>query len=430
MEGMPLGIYVSVPFCRTKCSYCNFASDVFSRAIFDRYVERLAADIARAADHATQMGGRFERAVDSVYLGGGTPSLLEPAQLERIFEAVRGNFDVCTNAEITVECAPGTLRPEIIEELGRCGVNRISLGVQSFVDEEARSVARLHTRQIVLDDIERLRAAGISNINIDLIAGLPHQTRETWDVSLDQAIATGVPHVSVYMLEVDEDSRLGRELIAGGTKYHAHFVPDEDLTADLYVHACERLESAGVRQYEISNFAREGFASKHNLKYWTRQPYMGFGVDAHSMLEAEADPYVSLRVHEIPDTAGGSRPCAVTAADLESVRFSTADSLESYLAGSPLQRTPVSLCQAREETFFLGLRLNEGVDLGTVALCFGLLPETRVAISDLTAEGLLTKRENRIALTPRGRLLSNEVFARFMAANETVFHHGGAETRT
>src|SRR5579864_3634133 len=242
MEGMPLGIYVSVPFCRTKCSYCNFASDVFSRAIFDRYVERLAADMARATDNATQMGGRFERAVDSVYLGGGTPSLLEPAQLERIFEAVRGNFNVRANAEITVECAPGTLRPEIIEALVRCGVNRISLGVQSFVDEEARSVARLHTRHIVLDDIARLRAAGISNINIDLIAGLPHQTRESWDVSLDQAIATGVAHVSVYMLEVDEDSRLGRELIAGGTKYHAHFVPDEDLTADLYTRACERLD--------------------------------------------------------------------------------------------------------------------------------------------------------------------------------------------
>ncbi len=430
MEGMPLGIYVSVPFCRTKCSYCNFASDVFSRAIFDRYVERLAADMARATDNATQMGGRFERAVDSVYLGGGTPSLLEPAQLDRIFEAVRGNFNVRANTEITVECAPGTLTPEIIEALVRCGVNRISLGVQSFVDEEARSVARLHTRQIVLDDIARLRATGISNTNIDLIAGLPHQTRESWDVSLDQAIATGVPHVSVYMLEVDEDSRLGRELIAGGTKYHAHFVPDEDLTADLYVHACDRLESAGVRQYEISNFARPGFASKHNLKYWTRQPYMGFGVDAHSMLEAEADPYVSLRAHEMADTAGGSRPCAVTAADVESVRFSTSDSLESYLAGSPLQRTPVSLCQAREETFFLGLRLNEGVDLGTVALRFGLAPETRAVISDLIAEGLLTKRENRIALTPRGRLLSNEVFARFMASNETVLHHGGAETRT
>ena len=166
------------------------------------------------------------------------------------------------------------------------GVNRVSLGVQSFVDQEAASVGRLHKREIVLDDIARLRAAGIANINVDLIAGLPHQTRESWEQSLDELIATGVPHASVYMLEVDEDSRLGRELIAGGQKYHAHFVPDDDLTAEFYEVACERLNAAGIEQYEISNFARAGYESRHNLKYWTRQPYLGFGVDAHSMLRS------------------------------------------------------------------------------------------------------------------------------------------------
>lgn len=421
---MPLGIYISVPFCRTKCSYCNFASDVFSRAIFDRYVRRLEADMAGAAQAAQQVGGRFERAVDSVYLGGGTPSLLEPGQLQRIFEAVRRNFDVAAGAEITVECAPGTLKPEIVETLKRCGVNRVSLGVQSFVDEEAAAVARLHTRQVILDDIARLRAAGISNINVDLIAGLPHQTRSSWDLSLDEAIAAGVPHVSVYMLEVDEDSRLGRELIAGGTKYHAHFVPDEDLTADLYTHACERLESAGIPQYEISNFAREGFASRHNLKYWTRQPYMGFGVDAHSMLDAGVDPYLLLRTHQAEERAGGSRPCALSAADLEAVRFSTSDSLDQYLNGAPLQRTPVSLGEAREEAFFLGLRLNEGLDLGNIALLFGLDDATNAVISELLSAGLLAKKGSRICLTPRGRLLSNEVFARFIGASETLIQHG------
>ena len=167
-------------------------------------------------------------------------------------------------------------------------MNRVSLGVQSFIDKEASSVARLHTREITLDDIARLRTAGIENISVDLIAGLPHQTRESWEDSLSETIATGVPHVSVYMLEVDEDSRLGRELIAGGTKYHAHFVPDDDLTADLYERAVERLNGAGIRQYEISNFARAGLESQHNLKYWTRQPYLGFGVDAHSMLLASS----------------------------------------------------------------------------------------------------------------------------------------------
>src|SRR5262249_39249161 len=152
---------------------------------------------------------------------------------------------------------------------------------------EAAAVGRLHKRATTLEDIARLRACGIANINLDLIAGLPHQTAESWRFSLVQTIGTGAPHVSVYMLEVDEDSRVGRELIAGGTKYHAHFVPEEDAVADFYVQACEELDAAGIRQYEISNFAREGFESQHNLKYWTRQPYMGFGVDAHSMLVAE-----------------------------------------------------------------------------------------------------------------------------------------------
>ena len=289
---MSLGIYISVPFCRTKCSFCNFASGVFSRALFDKYVIQVSSDIAAAEATAHQLGGVLERQVDSIYLGGGTPSVLAPDQLEHLFQNVRQNFDVDPGAEITVECAPGTITDDVVQTLLRCGVNRISLGVQSFVDKESSSVGRLHTRQITLEDIARLRAAGIGNIGIDLIAGLPHQTEESWNFSLGETLATGVPHVSVYMLEVDEDSRLGNELLAGGSRYHAHFVPDDDLTADLYLAACERLERGGVKQYEISNFAREvthGIGlrdSRHNLKYWTRQPYLGFGVDAHSMLAA------------------------------------------------------------------------------------------------------------------------------------------------
>src|ERR1700731_839025 len=270
---MPLGVYISVPFCRTKCSYCNFASGVFSRAVFDRYVDRVCADIEKAPQVAREMGGQMERAVDSIYLGGGTPTVLEPGQLERIFSAVRSQFEVSPGAEITVEGAPGTLTPAMLEGLLRCGVNRVSLGVQSFVDQEAAAVGRQHDRKKVLEDITRLRSAGIGNINIDLIAGLPHQTAASWEFSLEETIATSAPHVSVYMLEVDEDSRLGRELLAGGTRYHAHFVPDEEAVSDFYLTACQRLGAAGIKQYEISNFAREGFESKHNFKYWMRQPY-------------------------------------------------------------------------------------------------------------------------------------------------------------
>src|SRR5947209_8727542 len=213
MTTVPLGVYISVPFCRTKCSYCNFASDVFSKAVFERYVDRVCADIGNGNQTAEQMGGRFDREVDSIYLGGGTPTVLSSAQLRRIFDAVRSRFTVMAGAEITVECAPGTLTAEMLDTLLLCGVNRVSLGVQSFVDEEAASVGRLHKRDTTLDDISRLRAAGITNINIDLIAGLPHQTADSWKKSLQGTITSGGPHVSVYMLEVDEDSRLGRELI-------------------------------------------------------------------------------------------------------------------------------------------------------------------------------------------------------------------------
>jgi oxygen-independent coproporphyrinogen-3 oxidase len=394
---VPLGVYISVPFCRTKCSYCNFASDVFSRVVFERYVDRVCADIVNAPQVAAGMGGQMERAVDSIYLGGGTPTVLDTGQLERIFAAVRRQFEVSSAAEITVECAPGTLTSAMLESLLRCGVNRVSLGVQSFVDEEAAAVGRLHKRATVLEDIARLRAWGIANINIDLIAGLPHQTAESWEFSLTETIATGAPHVSVYMLEVDEDSRLGREVIAGGTRYHAHFVPDEEAVADFYVTACERLQAAGITQYEISNFARDGFESRHNLKYWARLPYFGFGVDAHSMLRAATS-------------------------DLDAVRFAPADSLERYVSAAGLQRTPVSRSAALEESFFLGLRLNRGVNMRELSSKFGdeAVAAARAAIAELVQDGLMEQRGDFVCLTARGRLLSNEVFERFIVADEIV----------
>jgi oxygen-independent coproporphyrinogen-3 oxidase len=415
---MALGIYVSVPFCRTKCSYCNFASDVFSRTVFERYLDRVVADIEGAAGTADSMGCEFERDVDSIYLGGGTPTVLDSQQLERIFVTVRQNFCLRPDLELTVECAPGTLSESVLETLARCGVNRVSLGVQSFVDQESATVGRLHKRSTVLDDIARLRSAGIANINIDLIAGLPHQTQESWDLSLNETIDSGAPHASVYMLEIDDESRLGRELIAGGTRYHAHFVPDEDLTADLYLTACERLNASGVKQYEISNFARTGCESKHNLKYWTRQPYLGFGVDAHSMLYASADAYALLNGPEQGTQSGGTRPCEASVRDLEAVRFSTADSLDRYAAGAPLARMPVSRSAAIEEKFFLGLRLIRGVDLLQVAAEFGRdAVETLMSeIDTLVQDGLLERDGSFIRLTPRGRLLSNEVFGRFLSA--------------
>jgi len=415
-----------VPFCRTKCSFCNFASGVFSRRLFDRYVAQVCAEIEGAERIVEELGGDFERGVDSIYLGGGTPSVLAPDQLERLFRAIRENFEVARSAETTVECAPGTITDEVLRALVRSGVNRVSLGVQSFVDKECSSVGRLHTRSITLADIARLRAVGIGNVSLDLIAGLPHQTEESWNFSLSETLATGVPHVSVYMLEVDENSRLGNELLAGGGRYHAHFVPDDDLTADLYLAACERLEKGGVQQYEISNFARpvthgSGLHdSRHNLKYWTRQPYLGFGVDAHSMLIANEE---------------------LRAEGVQAVRFAAPDSLEGYSAAvnelDPVaaraeqlraSRTLVDAQAALEEAFFLGLRLNRGVSLSDLTSQFdgGAVSDYQPVIDELVTDGLLHPTGERLRLTARGRLLSNEVFARFL--HEQTIKHSEAQT--
>jgi oxygen-independent coproporphyrinogen III oxidase len=206
-----------------------------------------------------------------------------------------------------------------------------------------------------------------------------------------------VPHVSVYMLEVDEDSRLGRELIAGGTRFHAHFVPDDNAVVDFYLEACEELEAAGVNQYEISNFARAGFASRHNLKYWTRRPYLGFGVDAHSMLVSA-------------DAVAGA------------VRFATSDALEQYIAGAPLTRTVVSRSSALEESFFLGLRLTDGVNLPELSATFGepVVGNFRDTIAELVEAGLMRHDSGFIRLTARGRLVSNEVFEKFLLPEEVL----------
>ena len=406
-QDVPLGLYISVPFCRTKCSYCNFASDVFSKGAYENYVARVVEDIAASRATVSEVGGELDEQVDSIYLGGGTPSILEGSQLRRIFAAARAEFEVSPEAEITVECAPGTLTDLLIDTLLRAGVNRVSLGVQSFVDQEAQSVARAHKRSTVLEEIARLRQSGLRNISIDLIAGLPYQTEKTWSFSLDEVFALGVPHVSVYMLEVDEDSRLGRELMAGGARYHAHFVPDEAATADFYTRACETLDAGGVKQYEISNFARSRvevpgngshnpspgtWESRHNLKYWTRQPYLGFGVDAHSMMRA------------LPK-ADGPR----------AIRFATPDSLDAYMKRGSRTVTTVGRYAAIEESLFLGLRLNRGVEIDSLQAEFGsALDPYNSAIESCVRDGLIARRGGNIHLTARGRLLSNEAFSRFL----------------
>ena len=385
-----LGLYLSVPFCRAKCTFCNFASDAFPPERMAGYVDRLCAEIAESRVLAAARGLQVPSRIDSIFVGGGTPSLLEPAQMRRLFSAIREEFAVEADAEITVEAAPGQIADDLLEAMLAGGVNRVSLGVQSFVDAEARAVGRSHTGSSCLGELDRLRSAGIANLNVDLIAGLPHQTPASWADSLQSAIGSGVEHVSVYMLEVDEDSRLGRELIGPGVRYGAHAAPGESLVADLYSQACEALDAAGLQQYEISNFARPGFASLHNCKYWTRAPYFGFGLDAHSMLF---------------DQRGGA------------VRFSNGDELNAYATGDELRELErIDELAAWEETIFLGLRLIEGLSKKELRSAHPTRVDALLASAvELRKQGLMQNTDDRITLTHRGRLVSSSIFGELLA---------------
>jgi oxygen-independent coproporphyrinogen III oxidase len=387
-----LGIYISVPFCRAKCSYCNFASGVSSVSAHEEYVARVCRDIRGVRQRLP--GAVIPEIVDSIYLGGGTPSVLSPALVKELAHTLREEFIISPDAEITLECAPGQLDEPVLAAMLALGVNRISFGVQSLVDREAAATGRFHTREVVLRDLERVRAAGVRHLSIDLIAGMPHQTAASWQESLEVLAATGVEHASVYMLEIDEDSRLGRELLAGGARYHAQAVPNEELTADLYENAIGFLEDHGLRQYEISNFARGAGEARHNLRYWRRQAYLGFGLDAHSMVR----------------TAGGS-----------ALRFSTTAVLAEYLKSDQLQeKRELSLSEEVEEAWFLGLRLRTGVAWQALDMEFGgdRVEIFRPVVRELCRLELLAEEEGVVRLTRRGMLFSNDVFARFLAVEE------------
>lgn len=400
-----LGIYLSIPFCRSKCTYCNFASGVYPAREHARYAQRLIEDLAGAAAWAESVDVVLPRRVDTVYLGGGTPSLLAPELLARLFAALRSEFDLDANAEITMECAPGQLADRTLEAAAAAGVNRVSLGVQSFVSSEAHASGRLHDRVAVEADLRRLRAAAISNLNIDLIAGLAGQTEDSWEESLNALIESAVPHASVYMLEVDEDSRLGREVLKGGSRYHAAQVPGDDAIARMYERAIDRLSEAGLRQYEISNFARPGIESRHNLRYWQRRPYLGVGLDASSMLRS--DPALAAKTAA---RQGSGNHGSV-------LRTSTTDDLNGYLAGSGFEETSwLDAARQHEEAWFLGLRMNAGVDVAAMENEFGpeLVAPALDTIKRLAEDGLLKLDGEHAHLTPRGQLISNNVFQEFL----------------
>lgn len=361
------GVYISWPFCAQKCTYCNFASGIFPRELEARYQRALLSEIARTAWSWTPQ---------TVYLGGGTPGSMTPEQLRDILAAVPGR----PWKEATLEAAPGAITPDGARWWLECGINRVSLGVQSFIESELRRTGRRHTAEGAASDVELLRAAGFTEINIDLIAGLPGQTEASWRASLDWIERLDPPHVSVYMLEVDEDSRLGRELLAQGRRFGAPDVPGEDAVAEFYEIAVERLAALGLERYEISNFARPGSESLHNLKYWQLEPYLGFGADAHSF---------------------DGR-----------LRWQNAGTVLEYVdcheAGRGL-RDEITEADLAGERFWVGLRLLRGIAPS---------PAERAArasaIARMVDAGLLEDNGATLRLTPRGVLLSNEVFEAFL----------------
>lgn len=361
------GVYISWPFCGQKCTYCNFASGVLPRELEPQYEAALRKEIG---------GHAWQWTPETVYLGGGSPSRMSVESLKSIVSAIPG----APWREFTMEAAPGEITAGQADAWHAVGVTRVSLGVQSFVQSELRRTGRRHTADVVARDCETLRAAGIEQINLDLICGLPGQTRESWCESLAWIERLAPPHVSVYMLEVDEDSRLGLEILNNGGRYGASDVPGDDLQAEMYEHAVDELARQGIHRYEISNFARPGAESLHNLKYWKSEPYAAFGADAHgfdgvmrSQNAESAQDYVRLIQEQ------GEAMVSATPAD------------------------PAS------ERFFVGLRLDEGIELSTA--------ETQSAtIQRFADEGLLIVEANRARLTRRGVLVSNEIFQEFLPA--------------
>lgn len=358
------GVYISWPFCAQKCTFCNFASGVQPKGLEDEYAAALVREIE---PH------EWRWMPETVYLGGGTPSAMPVETLERILSRVPGR----PWREATIEAAPGGLSPERIASWKAVGINRVSLGVQSFVKAELARTGRRHDALVVEKEIELLRAAAIPNINIDLIAGLPGQTEISWRESLSWIEKLSPPHVSVYMLEVDEDSRLGAELLHGGVRYGASDVPSDDAVAAFYEIAVAELSRMGIERYEISNFAVPGAESVHNLKYWRREPYIGFGADAHSFDGA--------------------------------LRWQNVETAREYVKQN--LRAESTEAQPHEERFFVGLRLTEGVETNPADWQrFG------AAFERLIALGMMEQTGARLRLTPRGVMVSNEIFQEFIAA--------------
>jgi oxygen-independent coproporphyrinogen-3 oxidase len=374
------GIYVHIPFCRTKCNYCHFLSVPLEMKTAEKYVEALTREIEALPDCPC---AREE--VDTVYFGGGTPSLMPVAHIHRILQACCRRFVLSRDCEITMEGNPGTLSAQDASALHTIGVNRISIGAQSFDDFELASVGRLHNSETIHETLSELSRNCFENVSIDLMLGLPQQTRESWRKNLAKIDSLPVSHISVYMLDLDEECPLQKLAASGSVR-----LPSEDLVSDLYLETLEALDSRGFHQYEISNFARPGFSCRHNLKYWRRRPVLGFGLGSHSFDGRSRYANVSGMTEYLDAIATGKSPVS-------------------------WQETPTRE-QALGETLFLGLRLSEGVDWRSLRReysgdCLATFEDHLRGPAD---RGWIEWHDSTVRLTASGMLLSNEIFQLFL----------------
>lgn len=388
-----LAIYVQVPFCASKCSFCNFSSRVEVNDIFDRYCAAVEQEIDRLPADFEVWGlaeDLLTLPVDTVYFGGGTPPLLGVERLGRIVHSLRGRFEVQAAGEFTIEVTPGSVDSRFLAQAITIGVNRLSIGAQTFEDHELRAVGRLHSAADTRELVRQARSAGFDNISIDLVAGLPHQTSESWQRNLEAALRLKPQHISLYLFEIDEKSRLGREVLQGGTRYKAPSVPGEEFMAGAYEIGRQVLGRDGYIQYEISNFALPGCRSRHNLKYWQLAPYVGLGSGAHSFDGANRWANEVDARRYIDELAG----------------------MHSPISGvSNLSRE-----EQLEEFFFLGLRQMEGISLDLARKQWGndLVSRWQGRIETLIQNGLLMKSGDNIRLAETAYLVSNEIFQEFV----------------
>lgn len=381
----PVGVYVHIPFCLSRCDYCGFVSYPFNETLEIPYIKALTEEIRNVSKSSAFLDQSFPKPLDTIYFGGGTPSVFKPSSFYSLLQVIRERFTCVDPVEITVEVNPGTYGESEFIELREAGINRISIGAQSLDDLELKRMKRLHSSADFMKALHEAQSAGFENVSVDLLAGYPGQTLKSVLKSLNYVIELGMVHVSVYLLEIKAGSSIEKLLQNG----HVTCV-DDDLVADMYEAICGELHSRGFNQYEISNFSRPGMESRHNLKYWADQVFVGFGLAAHGMT--------------------GQR------------RYSNIVDLDRYLSAAACKESTIGSLTAMDpltrfkDAMIMGLRLTQGLDLGVMGSRYGFdaYKFVKNTLIDLDNSELYIMDGNTIKLTARGRLLSNVIFGRFV----------------